>query len=130
MNSIEKAMAASQDGMQAQSLRMRILSENIANADTHGYQRKLLSFKSTWNNVADGRAVELGRMMLDPSKGEEQFDPENPLADENGYVRLSNVNLMIELADAREASRSFEANLTIFQQAKSMYSSMLDLLRR
>ncbi len=130
MNSIEKAMAASQDGMQAQSLRMRILSENIANAETHGYQRKLLSFKSTWNNVAAGRAVELGRMMLDPSKGEEQFDPENPLADENGYVRLSNVNLMIELADAREASRSFEANLTIFQQAKSMYSSMLDLLRR
>jgi flagellar basal-body rod protein FlgC len=67
---------------------------------------------------------------LDPTKPEEVFDPEHPLANEQGYVALSNVNLMTELADEREANRSYEAGLQIFRQAREMYSGLLDILKR
>lgn len=129
-NSISKAMTASSSGMTAQAFRLRVVSENLSNADTHGYQRKLVSFKNEYNNVSQDVGVKVNDVTLDRSPGEILFDPSNPLANAEGYVTMSNVDMMIELADAREAGRTYEANLSTFKQATQMYSSLIDLLRR
>ncbi len=129
-NPIAAAMAAASQGMHAQSSRLRIVSENLSNADTHGYLRKQITFKNTFDSQLDGNRLSVDHVALDQTVGEKSFDPGNPLSDAQGYVTLSNVNMMIELADAREASRSYEANLSTFQQAQRMYSGLLDLIRR
>lgn len=124
MTDLSQALGITSSGLKAQAGRLRHLSENIANADTPGYRRKTVSFQS----VDDG--VRLGRMSLDNTEGTKFFDPSHPLADETGHYEGSNVQLLIELADAREAQRSYEANLKIFEQTRQMSSSALDLLRR
>lgn len=129
-SSIAKAMFSASRGMSAQAFRLRISSENLSNADTHGYQRKLVSFKNEYDAAVQQVGVAIDDVSLDRSKGEVLFEPEHPLANAEGYVTLSNVNMMIEIADAREAGRSYEANLTTFKQATQMYSSLIDLLRR
>jgi len=129
-NSISKAMSAASSGMNAQAFRLRVVSENLSNADTHGYQRKLVTFDNEMNNLKGTSGVHIDDVVLDRSQGEILFDPAHPLADEQGYVALSNVDMMIELADAREAGRSYEANLSTFKQAAQMYSGLIDLLRR
>lgn len=123
-------MQLAASGMKAQSERLRHVSENIANVDTPGYRRKQVSFEQT---VAFGRPtgqVEAGRVQLDRSDLPEVYDPAHPMADANGFYRGSNVDLIIEIADAREAQRSYDANLKMFEQARQMSSSLLDLLRR
>jgi flagellar basal-body rod protein FlgC len=122
-------MAASQ-GMNAQSFRMRVVSENLSNADTHGYQRKQLSFKNEMDRVTGQTGVKVDSVSLDRSEGERLYDPAHPLADDQGFVVMSNVDMMIELSDAREAGRSYEANLSTFKQASQMYGSLINLLRR
>ena len=129
-NALKSAMSSASQGMQAQSFRLRIASENLSNADTNGYRRKQVSFQNIMNAQAGTESLTIGNVTLDPRAGEQQYDPTHPLADAKGYVTLSNVDMMLELADAREASRSYEANLTTFNQARSMYSGLLDLLRR
>jgi len=118
-----RALAAS--GMQAQARRLRHLSENIANADTPGFRRKMVEFEAG----ADG-GVALGAVRLDPTALPQIYDPAHPMADGTGHYAGSNVNLMIEIADAREAQRSYEANLKMFDQSRQMSSSLLELLRR
>lgn len=113
-------------GMQAQAMRLRHVSENIANADTPGYQRKTISFDS----AMDTGLVEAGGVRLDRSELTQIYDPGHPLADESGHYDGSNVDLVIEIADAREAQRSYEANLRMFDQARQMTTSLFDLLRR
>ncbi len=130
MNSFVNSMSAAASGMRAQGFRIRVVSENIANNDTPGYHRKLISFNNTFDNKTNMNLVSVGRMSLDNSALEEKYDPSHPMADENGIVKMSNVDLMIEMADGREASRSYEANLATFQQARQMYSSLLNILRR
>ena len=110
--------------MEAQSLRLRLTAENLANADTPGYRRKLVSF----TEVAGG--VQPGRVQLDPAEPERVYAPGHPLSDETGHFTGSNVDLVIEMADAREAQRSYEANLRLFDQARQMTQSLFDLLRR
>lgn len=129
-NSISKAMASASSGMNAQSFRLRVVSENLSNADTHGYQRKLVTFDNAMDAVTGQANVKVDDVTLDRSVGDVLFDPAHPLADGQGYVTLSNVDMMIELADAREAGRSYEANLTTFKQAAEMYSGLINLLRR
>ena len=107
-------------------MRLRHVSENISNADTPGYHRKLLTFEQS---VEDG-TVRAGPVMLDQSALARIYDPGNPLADETGHYDGSNVDLVIEMADAREAQRSYEANLKMFDQARQMSQSLFDLLRR
>lgn len=124
------AMKSAASGLSAQGFRLRIVSENVANADTPGYHRKLISFDDVYDRKADVTEVKVDRLSLDPAATVERYDPTNPLADARGYVQSSNVNALIEIADAREANRSYEANLQTFQQARQMYSSLLDLLRR
>ncbi len=129
-NDLLKTLAASASGMEAQAKRLRHLSENVANADTPGYRRKLVAF----NQVMDaGRAtglVKTGRVRLDQSEQPRIYDPSHPLADETGYHDGSNVDLVVEIADAREAQRSYEANLKMFDQARQMSSRLLEVLRR
>jgi flagellar basal-body rod protein FlgC len=128
MNDIARTMKASASGMAAQAARLRLSSENIANADTPGYHRKLVSFEETMAD--DVRAVAAGPVRLDQGEVQRIHDPNHPLAGEDGYREGSNVNMMIEIADAREANRSYEANLKMFEQARQMAGSLIDLLRR
>ena len=130
MSDLLKSLAVSASGMQAQAMRLRYTSENIANTDTPGYHRKTTTFE---NVVAEGRRtgeVRTGPVKLDPSELKRIYDPGNPLADATGHYDGSNVDLVVEIADAREAQRSYEANLKMFDQARQMSASLLDLLRR
>ena len=127
MADFSDALRVTMSGMQAQATRLRLTAENIANAETPGYHRKLVSFEA----MADGTGtIATGPVRLDQSALERIHDPSSPLADADGYVDGSNVNLLLEMTDAREASRSYEANLKMFEQTRSMSSALLDLLRR
>jgi flagellar basal-body rod protein FlgC len=129
MNDLNDALRAATSGMQAQAARLRLVSENIANADTPGYHRKLASFETEMSGDAIG-TVSTGPVTLDRTDPEQIYDPTHPLADAEGYYLGSNVDLMIEVADAREASRSYEANLKMFEQVREMQTALMDLLRR
>lgn len=130
MTGFSDALSLSASGLEAQSQRLRHLSENIANADTPGYRRKTVPFETVFDGPGTPGHVETGSVRLDPTAPEMIYDPAHPLADETGHYAGSNVNLVIELADAREAQRSYEANLKMFEQARQMASSLMDLLRR
>jgi flagellar basal-body rod protein FlgC len=129
MSDFSKALDVASSGLAAQSQRLRHVSENIANADTPGYRRKTIPFEAALR--ADGvGTVETGRVALDRSELERIHDPSHPMADETGHYLGSNVDLVIEVADAREAQRSYEANLKMFDQTRQMSSALMDLLRR
>lgn len=126
MSDFSQAMSISTSGMKAQATRLRHVSENIANTDTPGYRRKMVPFEE----VTKGGGVETGRVTLDQTELREVYDPSNPLANEAGFFDGSNVNMLIEVADAREAQRSYEANLKVFEQVREMSSALMDLIRR
>ena len=128
MSEFSKALSISSSGLQAQASRLRHLSENISNAATPGYRRKTIPFEMEMNSGVS--RVTVGRMSLDDRPLDHIFDPSHPLADESGNYEGSNVDLLIELADAREAQRSYEANLKMFEQARQMSSGLMQLLRR
>jgi flagellar basal-body rod protein FlgC len=125
MSDLIRTLSLSASGMEAQAMRLRHVSENIANADTPGYHRKTMSFRA----LAEGW-VAPGPVRLDRSALRDIYDPGHPLADETGHFQGSNVDLVIEIADAREAQRSYEANLRMFDQARQMAQSLFELLRR
>ncbi|WP_299562746.1 flagellar basal body rod protein FlgC [uncultured Sulfitobacter sp.] len=130
MSDFSSARSVSSSGMSAQAQRLRHLSENISNADTPGYRRKTVSFETAFGAADAVANVNVSHVRLDQTELEAIFDPSHPLADETGHYEGSNVNLMLELADAREAQRSYEANLKMFDQARKMSSSLMQLLRR
>lgn len=130
MAEFSDALSVTASGLKAQSRRLRHLSENIANADTPGYHRKTVGFRTAFDATGAPGQVELTRVRLDPTDPKQIYDPANPLADESGHYAGSNVNLVIELADAREAQRSYEANLKMFEQTRQMAQSLFDLLRK
>jgi flagellar basal-body rod protein FlgC len=130
MSDFTHSLQVSSSGLKAQSARLRYLTENIANADTPGFRRKLIPFETVLVDGGQVGAVKLGRVTLDRSDLAQIHDPSHPLADETGHYQGSNVDLIIELADAREAQRSYEANLKMFEQAREMSSGLMDLLRR
>ena len=125
MNPIKDTMMQAMQGMRVQSERIDITSQNLSNVDTPGYKRKLLVIES--GGEAFDKAM---RVQLDQAQGERRYDPAHPMADGEGYVTMSNVSLVTEMADMREANRTYEANLNSFQQARTMYKSLLDILRR
>lgn len=124
------ATAIAASGLRAQGVRLRHISENIANADTPGYRRKLVSFEPGRDFGRETGEVRAGRMRHDRAELPQVYDPGHPMANGDGYYLGSNVDLVIEVADAREASRSYEANLKMFEQSRQMSSSLLDLIRR
>jgi len=130
MSDFNGSFAVSASGMEAQAMRLRLVSENIANADTPGYHRKTGAFERIVAGGEDTGAVQLGPVELDRRELTRILDPGHPLADENGYYDGSNVDLVVEIADAREAQRSYEANLRMFDQTRQMAQSLLELLRR
>ncbi len=127
---LSSAKFTAMSGMQAQADRLRHTSENIANADTPGYRRKIASFEQVMDGGRATGRVKSGKVRLDRSALPRVFDPSHPMADATGYYEGSNVDLVIEIADAREARRSYEANLKMFGQAREMSRNLLDLLRR
>ena len=130
MSDLIKTMALSASGMEAQASRLRHVSENIANTDTPGYRRKTVTFDDVMSGLPNAGEVKTGRVRLDQSELTRIYDPTNPMSDETGHYDGSNVNLVVEIADAREAQRSYEANLKLFDQARKMSGSLLELLRR
>lgn len=130
MTDFSDAMSVATSGMKAQANRLRYVSENIANTDTPGYQRKIVAFEEMVDQGRTTGAVATGPVRLDQTALSQIYDPANPLADETGHYSGSNVNLLIEIADAREAQRSYEANLKMFDQVRQMSSALMDLLRR
>lgn len=129
MSDILQSLGLSASGMQAQATRLRHVSENIANADTPGYRRKTVPFEQALG-ASTPDSVTVGPVRLDPAELTRVHDPSHPMADASGHYDGSNVDLVIEIADAREAQRSYEANLRMFDQARQMTSSLMDLLRR
>ncbi|NRB18681.1 MAG: flagellar basal body rod protein FlgC [Rhodobacteraceae bacterium] len=130
MSEFSNALSASSSGLKAQATRLRHVSENISNADTPGYRRKTVPFEAVRNMNSDVETVQVGRVHLDRTDLAQVYDPSHPLANESGNYEGSNVNLMIEIADAREAQRSYEANLKMFDQTRQMSASLMELLRR
>lgn len=131
MDDLMRTQALSASGMRAQAMRLRLVSENIANADTPGYRRKLTTFRNEPEPGDPGPGlVATGPVQLDRRDLEEIHDPSHPLADARGNYLGSNVDLVIEIADARQAQRSYEANLKMFDEARQMTKSLLDLLRQ
>ncbi|MGX0974699.1 flagellar basal-body rod protein FlgC [Roseovarius sp. MBR-51] len=130
MSDFSNALSVSASGLKAQAQRLVHVSENIANADTPGYRRKTVSFETAFAGSEGTGAVEVSRVNLDRREPQKIYDPSHPLADETGHYQGSTVDLMIEIADAREAQRSYEANLKMFDQVRQMSAGLMDLLRR
>jgi flagellar basal-body rod protein FlgC len=133
---LEKAMSMAAKGMQAQGVRMRVISENMANAETTGknaneapYTRKVVTFKNELNRKEDLREVKVDKILTDKAEYKLKYDPSHPAADNRGYVRMPNVNALIEMMDMREAQRSYEANLGVIEVSKSMLMRTIDLIR-
>jgi flagellar basal-body rod protein FlgC len=133
---LETSLKIAAAGMQVQSARLRVTSENLANAQSTAqepgadpYRRKTISFANALDRATGADLVQVRRYGEDRSPFEMRFEPSHPAADEAGYVKYPNVSPLVELMDMREAQRSFEANLTAMQQAKGMLQRTLDLLR-
>lgn len=131
-----KALKISASGLRAQTMRMRVSAENMANADTMGagagadpYRRKTISFKNILDKTIDAKTVAVAQVGTDKTDFEMRYDPGHPAADANGYVKLPNVKTMVEMMDIREAQRSYEANLGAIDAAKNMLSRAIDMLR-
>lgn len=129
MSDFANSLSVSSSGLKAQANRLRHVAENISNADTPGYRRKSVPFEAVRNLNTNTEEVRVGRVILDRSELQKIYDPTHPLSDDSGHYDGSNVDLMIEIADAREAQRSYEANLKMFDQTRNMSSSLMDLLR-
>lgn len=130
MTDFSSALGVSASGMRAQAQRLTHVSENLANADTPGYRRKTVAFVPDRAPDAAAGSVMAGRVSLDRRELTQIYDPGHPMADDTGHYAGSNVDMVVELADAREAQRSYEANLRVFDQIRQMSTSLNDLLRR
>ncbi len=133
---LETSMQISASAMRAQGTRMRIIAENIANADTarntpneQPYQRQVVTFEEELDRASGAPKVAVNEIVKDQSDFRMKLMPGHPGADENGYVALPNVNIVVETMDMREAQRSYEANLNMIEMSRTMAMRTLDLLR-
>jgi flagellar basal-body rod protein FlgC len=131
-----KSIAIAASGLRAQAGRMRIISENIANADSTAstpgaepYRRKIPTFVSEVDRALDARVVALGGPKSDPSDFRLKHEPGHPAADANGNVKYPNVNALVEMMDMREAQRSYEANINVITASRRMIQRTLDILK-
>ena len=132
----DKTMAVSASALRAQGQRMRVIAENLANAnsvpsgpDQEPYRRKVVSFGSELDRTLGVRKVKVDNVVPDRAEFGKRFDPAHPGADPDGYVRIPNVNTLIEVMDMREAQRTYEANLQVIEAAKRMQRRTVDLLK-
>ncbi len=132
----DKTIQISAAGLRAQGVRMRIIAENIANASTKPlapdmdpYRRKLISFKNELDQELGVRTVSVNDITKDQTDFTKRFEPGHPGADKEGYVKIPNVNAMIEMMDMREAQRSYRANIKVIEAAKRMMMRTIDMLK-
>ena len=132
---LDKALGIAASAMDAQTTRLRVIAENLANADSAAqtpggepYRRKVLTFKDMLDRATGAQLVQVNRVMPDATDFSLKYDPSHPAANSDGYVMMPNVNPLIEMADLREAERSYEANLSVIQSTKTMLSHTLSLI--
>ena len=135
-DSLETALRIAASGLQAQSTRLRVVSENIANADSvptspggDPYRRKIPTFQSEFDRAAGADVVQMGKVEFDQSAFRLKYEPGNPAADANGNVKYPNVNSVVEMTDMRDAQRSYEANLNIISATRRMIQRTIDILK-
>jgi len=136
MDYLDSAIKVAASGLDAENARLRIVSENIANAQSTSnipggdpYQRKMISFSSELDRASGTTQVKVDSVLRDNSSFQLEYDPGHPAADASGFVKLPNVNLLVEMADMRDANRSYEANLQVLKQARDLISMTIDLMR-
>lgn len=135
MDFLRSIMVAA-SGLKAQSGRMRVIAENIANAESTGqnpgdepYQRKVPTFRSEFDRELRANVVGLGKILEDKSPFQMRYDPGHPAANAEGYVQMPNVNTLVEVADMREAQRSYQANLNVVDATRTMMQRTIDILK-
>ena len=123
-------------GMKAQATRLRVISENLANADSTAesagaepYRRKMVTFRNQLDKALEASTVKVKKITNDMSKLPSKYDPTHPGADEKGYVQMPNVNPLVEMMDMREAQRSYEANMNVISTSRQMVAKTLELLK-
>lgn len=135
-NDFLSALRVAATGLHAQTARMRVIAENLANADSAGktptedpYRRRIPTFKAVMDADIGGEIVKIGKVAFDMSDFESRYEPGHPAADANGYVRYPNIDPLIEAMDMREAQRTYEANLNVVTVTRNMLGRTLDILR-
>ena len=133
---IETALAISAHGMRAQTERLKVVAQNLANQDTTGaapgadpYRRKTITFRDDMDRALGTEVVGVARIAGDPAPFQLRYDPSNPAADPRGYVRMPNVNSFVELMDMRAAQRGYDANLAVMQTTRGMLSRTIEMLK-
>jgi flagellar basal-body rod protein FlgC len=136
MSNFDDALKTSASAMTAQTLRLRTISENIANANSTAatpgadpYRRKLVTFKNVLDRETGSNSIKVDHIVPDAAQFELKYMPGHPAADGNGYVRMPNVNPLVEMGDLREAQRSYQANVDVIDATNTMISRTIDLLR-
>ena len=131
-----KSITIAASGLRAQAGRMRVIAENIANADStaqrandNPYRRRIPSFRSEIDRTLEARVVSLGQVRSDPTDFRLKYEPGHPAADTNGNVKYPNVNSIVEMTDMREAQRSYEANVNVIGATRRMLQRTLDILK-
>ena len=131
------SMAVAASGLRAQSERMKTIAENIANANSAAatpggdpYRRQIPTVTANFDRELNANMVQAGKPVADQSEFRSQYDPGNPMADTKGYVKMPNVNSLIEIMDMREAQRSYEADLSVMDASKTMMARTVDLLKK
>ncbi|MDQ2079445.1 flagellar basal body rod protein FlgC [Xanthobacteraceae bacterium Astr-EGSB] len=133
---LQASMRIASSGLEAQSARLRVVSENLANVNSTGssagadpYRRKTVTFDATLDRAVGAHTVVIREYGSDKAPFRIERDPSHPAADADGNVKLPNVNMLVEMADMRETNRSYEANLQIVKQSRSMVAMVIDLLK-
>ena len=136
MDPLVASLKISASGLEAQSSRLRVVSENLANARSTGdvpgadpYRRKTVTFGEQVDRAGGVTTVGVKKLGVDETEFTTEYDPSNPAADERGVVKMPNVNMLVEMADMREANRSYDANLQTIKQTRDLISSTIDLLK-
>jgi flagellar basal-body rod protein FlgC len=131
-----KSIAIAASGLRAQAGRMRIISQNLANADSTAqradaepYRRKIPTFRTEVDRALEAPVVRLGKVAVDQSDFRQKFDPGHPAADNTGHVKYPNVNSLVEMMDLREAQRSYEANVNVIGATRRMIQRTIEILK-
>jgi flagellar basal-body rod protein FlgC len=136
MDELSKSTQTAISGMKVQSQRLRVISENLANADSLAetpeglpYRRKVMTFKNELDRTTGISRVKVDKVRGDSSEFQRRYDPKHPASDRDGYVLAPNVNPLIEMMDMREAQRSYEANMNVINTSRSLLSRTIEMLR-
>jgi flagellar basal-body rod protein FlgC len=136
MSTLDSIMSIAASGMHAQGKRLQVIAENVANAETTGntpgadpYRRKLITFEEVFDEVTGANRVGIAEISKDQSPFDLEYDPAHPAADASGMVKIPNVNTFLEMANMREASRSYEANMNVLDAGRRMRSQIIDMLK-